>query len=130
MEQQFKKGTIIFGSDKSGKSQKAIELVKEKLLNEVVFLTDYNESDQFAFGQCNESTKAIVIDELNANQSIESFFIMIQEGLKVNKQGKKPFIIHPEIIIVLNSNVTNPAVLVSIISRRFNFINTNNNLEQ
>lgn len=125
MEEEIKKGTIIYGPKNSGKSQKAIDIVKDKLTAEVVFITDYNELDPFVFFRCKESTSTIVIDELKPHHLIENLFSIVTEGLLVETPGSMPFTIYPEVIIVLSSEITHICMNSSLV-RRFNFIYTNN----
>ncbi|MFH0757361.1 MAG: CHC2 zinc finger domain-containing protein [Bacteroidota bacterium] len=52
--------------------------------------------DNFLFGEVNEKTKIIFLDDVRANMDFEFFFPLITGKLKVNPKGGKPFTLGKE----------------------------------
>lgn len=122
----MKKIKIIIGKRGSGKSTIATALVSSLNDNEKIFLNEAHLKSPFGFSECSEKTKVVIIDELRSPEYILTLIFSSIEGIIVNKQGKKPFEIYPEMIIVCCEYITKERLLDmgSSISRRIEIIET------
>jgi hypothetical protein len=102
----MKKGTLIIGSQASGKTEKANELVGKYLRKEVEWIDPVNLSSfhKYTFSQCRENTKLIVLDEVESKTQCE-FILGCLHGIKIDKRSQAPFIINPHFIVVIQSDI-------------------------
>ena len=99
----MKKGIIITGLQCSGKTTKAREIATQFAKENVVWITARDKrqySSPFAFSDCTKDTQLIIIEEIMKVRDVKFFFNCISEGVWVNKKGKNPFIINPQIVLV------------------------------
>jgi hypothetical protein len=104
----MKKGIIITGPQASGKTTKAREIASQFPKENVVWLFARDKrhySSPFAFSDCTENTQLIIVEEIMKARDVEFFFNCISEGVWVNKRGKNPFIINPQIVLVCQSEI-------------------------
>jgi energy-coupling factor transporter ATP-binding protein EcfA2 len=122
----MKKIKLIIGKRGSGKSTIATALVSSLNDNEKIFLNEAHLKSPFGFSECSEKTKVVIIDELHTPEHILTLIFSSIEGIIVNKQSKKPFEIHPEIIIVFSEEISKEQLLDmgSSIERRIEIIET------
>lgn len=91
-----------------------------------MFLNEAHLKSPFAFSECTENTKAVIIDELRNPEYLLTLIFSSIDGIIVNKQSKKPFVIHPEIILVCDEYISRQRLLDmgSSIERRIEIIET------
>lgn len=105
----MKNVTIITGSAGSGKTTKAKELAAEFSPDEVVWSNDRSRNfsqDSFYFASCQTNTKLLVVDAVITESQIIAYLLFAATGILVNKKGKEPFLIKPEIILVCQFQIT------------------------
>ncbi len=95
----MKKGTIIIGKQSSGKTTLAKEIASQYLEHEVVWIDrDYDEA--FAFQECTQDTKLVVVDDIECISCAIGFFGSIEAKIQVQKPLCEPFFIDPKLILV------------------------------
>jgi len=101
----MKKIKVIIGKDRSGKTSIARAMVCSVKDEEKTFLPALDITSPWAFRNCNENTKVIIIDDLRRESDLLSLIIGSVEGIIVEKPQKKRFLIHPEIIIICEGKI-------------------------
>jgi Cdc6-like AAA superfamily ATPase len=95
----MKKLTIITGHQGSGKTTTAKEYASKFKESETQNLLYSNYKSSFYYSQCDENTKLIIIEGVTSICEIIPFLFLCS-GIEVNKKGKSPFTINPEILLV------------------------------
>ena len=102
----MKKGLIFIGGAGTGKSRTARE-VRRYYGDSAAYLDgrQFNPKGyEFYFSSCSPQTKVVIIDEIVEVDYLMRFFVAISEGkIPVHAQGKKPFEIEIEKLIIICS---------------------------
>lgn len=122
----MKKVKIIIGKNNSGKSRIADAMVCSINDSEKSLILGSDIRNPFCFSKCNENTKVVIIENLQMPAYLIGLVFATVDGLMVDRQSKKLFVIHPEIIIVCDESITRNLLLDmgSSLSRRIEIIET------
>lgn len=107
----MKKAKIFIGPAASGKTFMARQIAAQFGKEESVFMLSRhsNWNKPFAFDQCSEWTKLLVIDKIVKPSEIETLFNVVTEGVNVKRRGSKTaFTIHPQIILICQEGIELP----------------------
>lgn len=105
----IKKINVFTGPAGSGKTKLAREVARNYSDKNVVFMTSY-EIDllrkQYPFSACTSKTELVIIDGIKSLQDFEVWLFKTHRYIHVEKPGKKPFIISPEVILICEPSIT------------------------
>ncbi len=100
-----------------------IDKINAKTPNGAVYISERRRSimlDPFAFSDCCEETRLVVIDECNSIFTIDEL-ASTTSGIQVNIKGENPFIINP-VIIVITDMKPNLSQMGASFTRRFKIV--------
>jgi hypothetical protein len=105
----MKKGIILIGPDKSGKSHMANQissLLKEGEISSFTARYKLYIEKLTTFGNVTEKTKLIIIDDVRKISTVAEIFPLITNGFEVNNKMKPAFHTNPMFLIICDSTIT------------------------
>ena len=96
------KNLIIVGAQGSGKTTKARKIAEQYNL-QTVWVEQTNFENPFAFSLCEKDTQLIICEEIENIDTIFRWYLAAENGIVVNKENQKPFLITPKIILISQS---------------------------
>ena len=125
-------GILIIGKDETGKTSLAKLLAEKYNKKEILFTQGrFFKEDNFFF--LNEfikgTTKCLIIDDVPASTSIESFYKFFND-FWVHKMAEMPFQATIETIIVTYSDFNTEILQCKSFKRRFNVVETISNIHK
>lgn len=101
------KSIIITGLCDDKKAEKVKEIASLFKEDEVVFIEQlYDSRAMFLFSECTPKTKLIVFTKFPYIGYERNFREIIGRFIRINIQGREPFIISPKFVIVCNAQIT------------------------
>ena len=124
----MKKGIILIGPDKSGKSHIANQissLLKEGEISSFTARYKLYIEKLTTFGNVTEKTKLIIIDDVRKISTVAEIFPLIANGFEVNNKMKPAFHISPLFIMICDSKISMDDLQGKgeAFTRRFNVFN-------
>ena len=98
------KGTLVIGGKESGKSTLAKGIMSR--YKKPLLVNGREEMHHFTFKSADVDTDVIVIE--CTKKHIQKYILLIDYGVRVEKIMEDPFIIYPDIVIILDDQASIP----------------------
>lgn len=126
----MKKGTIIIGPERSGKSRLAREMAGAYPPGSVTTICarsgGWNKRSPFKRIDVHENTKLIIADDVNKRGDIDRFYNLITGGQICERPYKDAIILSCDVIITCDEQVTADMLTDESLLRRFEIIDLTN----
>lgn len=114
----MEKSLIIIGPRCSGKTRRALEIIKSYPPINTLWMCFRNrryEKDMFLFSDCTQTTEIILFDDIQKSKVLTFVSTLVKNGVCVRKKGVHDFIIFPKFIITCDESITESDIPESLL---------------